>query len=311
MKIIKSILPLLLFIFHFASPAYGATFNECTKLSASLNKDLPKEVDSITTALSTKCEGSDPVYLVYSMQVAAAVSKLSATQLQTLREDQIDFWCSSKSQYRLLKLVGIKYKYFNSVERYLGQTSFTANNCAPSDIASLDMKFDSKNHPKAKGMWVTVRYPKGWKAKEGERPNIVQKFTGDYKGLFVMLSLQIMDAGTPIEKECADTPAREFGRDIVDGEEDLKVLTIRKIQHERKPAYLYDLQYDIDRAGKAWSAVSRVMSICHKNTLISAWCNPMELNTKNAVVRSDQNDLETVDNLCFQFFNSLVLMDSY
>jgi hypothetical protein len=52
----------------------------------------------------------------------------------------------------------------------------------------LNSKFDTKNHPKAKGVWATVRYPTEWQPKKGERPNIVQKYSGDYKGLFVMLA---------------------------------------------------------------------------------------------------------------------------
>jgi hypothetical protein len=210
-----------------------------------------------------------------------------------------------------LQQVGIRYAYTSSDKRYLGQTSFDVKDCVSWNIKSLDLKFDSKNHPKAKGLWVTVRYPKGWQAKEGERPNIVQKFTGDYKGLFVMLSLQITDAGAPVEKECAQTSASTFGRDMVDGEDNLKILKIRKTRHEEKPAYLYDLQASIERAGLAINTTSRVMSVCYKNTLVSAWCSPMKIDTKKTLVQSSQNDLETIDNLCFQFFNSLVLMDKY
>ena len=85
-----------------------------------------------------------------------------------------------------------------------------------SNAQVLNSKFDTKNHPKAKGVWATVRYPTEWQPKEGERPNIVQKFSGDYKGLFVMLAIQIMDAGAPVEKECRETSAIEFGKDLSD-----------------------------------------------------------------------------------------------
>lgn len=59
----------------------------------------------------------------------------------------------------------------------------------------LNSKYDSKHHPKVKDVWATVRYPTGWEVKEGERPNIVQKFSGDYNDMFVVLALQILDAG--------------------------------------------------------------------------------------------------------------------
>jgi hypothetical protein len=302
---------LIFFVLQIVSTAQAITMSECNSFVTDLNKKFPQQVDSSTTVVSTKCDGVDPIYLVYSMRVETNLTKFSSSHLQMLRQTQIDSWCSSPSQLKLLKLIGIRYSYTSSDKRYLGQTSFTVNDCMSSNITSLDLKFDSKNHPKAKGLWVTVRYPKGWQAKEGERPNIVQKFTADYKGLFVMLALQITDAGAPVEKECAETSASVFGRDMVDGEDNLKILKIRKIKHEEKPAYMYDLHTSIERAGLTTSAVNRVMTVCYKNTLVSAWCSPMKIDIKNTLIQSNQNDLESISNLCFQFFNSLVLMDKY
>ncbi len=174
----------------------------------------------------------------------------------------------------------------------------------------LDAKFDTKNHPKAKGVWATVRYPAAWQPKEGERPNIVQKFSGDYKGLFVMLAIQILDAGAPVEKECRETPAVEFGKNMNDGESQ-KVTTIKKGNHENKPAYFYDLESKQERAGMAMTARSRVMTVCYKNTLVSAWCSPMKIDKEKQSFFTTQQHLNDVNPLCFQFFNSLVLMGNY
>lgn len=179
-----------------------------------------------------------------------------------------------------------------------------------SNAQVLSAKFDTKNHPKAKGVWATVRYPAEWQPKEGERPNIVQKFSGDYKGLFVMLALQILDAGAPVEKECRNTPAAEFGKDISEGENQ-KVTTIKKGNHENKPAYFYDLESKQERAGMAMTTRHRVMSVCYKNTLVSAWCSPMKIDKEKQSFFTTQQHLTDVNPLCFQFFNSLVLMDNY
>ena len=40
-------------------------------------------------------------------------------------------------------------------------------------------KFNSKSHPKAKGIELSIEYPRSWSALEGERPNIVQKFVSE------------------------------------------------------------------------------------------------------------------------------------
>lgn len=175
----------------------------------------------------------------------------------------------------------------------------------------LGSKFDTKNHPKAKGVWATVRYPTGWEVKEGERPNIVKKFTGDYNGLFVMLAIQIMDAGAPVEKECKEASAVEFGNDISEPPTS-KVTTIKKGMHENKPAFFYDIESKVERAGNSPTLTrSRVMTVCHKNTLVSAWCSPMKIDMVKQSVYTTQQHLNDVNSLCFQYFNSLVLMDRY
>ncbi len=179
-----------------------------------------------------------------------------------------------------------------------------------SNAQVLNSKFDTKNHPKAKGVWATVRYPTEWQPKEGERPNIVQKFSGDYKGLFVMLAIQIIDAGAPVEKECRETSAIEFGKDLSD-DANQKVTAIKKGSHEGKLAYFYDIESKIERAGMATTTRSRVMSVCYKNTLVSTWCSPMKIDMQKQSMFTTQQHLSDVNPLCFQFFNSLVLMDKY
>jgi hypothetical protein len=175
----------------------------------------------------------------------------------------------------------------------------------------LGSKFDSKNHPKAKGVWATVRYPTGWDVKEGERPNIVKKFVGDYNGMFVMLSLQILNAGGPVEKECTDMNVAEFSNAFTDKESNLIAFNAKKIRHEEKPAFIYEMQANVERAGNSFKTTSKVMTVCYKNNLVSAWCSPSTLDMKNQTMTSTANEIKRAESLCFQFFNSLVLMDKY
>jgi hypothetical protein len=39
--------------------------------------------------------------------------------------------------------------------------------------------FSTNDHPKTKGVNFTIAYPNSWAAAEGDRPNIVQKFTSE------------------------------------------------------------------------------------------------------------------------------------
>ena len=175
----------------------------------------------------------------------------------------------------------------------------------------LSQKFDSKDHPKAKGVWATVRYPYGFEVKEGERPNIVQKFSGEYKGLYTVLSLQILNAGAPIEAECKNTSAKEMTEAFSDSSADMLAQNLKKTTHENKPAFIYDARAIVARGGVSLTTYHRVMTVCHKNAMISMWCSPTRIDYGNKSANSLSSDLNEVAPLCFQFFNSLVLMDSY
>ena len=180
-----------------------------------------------------------------------------------------------------------------------------------SNAQVLNSKFDTKNHPKAKGVWATVRYPTGWEVKEGERPNIVQKFSGDYNDMFIVLALQILDAGAPVEKECSDMSNAEFADAFSDKANNQIVTNVKKTRHEEKPAFIYDMRGTYERAGMSVVTSHRVMTVCHKRNLLSAWCSPSKIDRTNQIISSGQSQLNAANPLCFQFFNSLVLMDRY
>lgn len=175
----------------------------------------------------------------------------------------------------------------------------------------FNSKFDTKNHPKAKNVWATIKYPTGWEAREGERPNIVQKFSGDYKGFYTVLSLQILNTDDPVETNCKLTSAKGIEGIFSEPATNQFATNAKKNMHENKPAFIYDLEQRVERAGISLITNHRVMTVCHKKTMLSAWCSPTKIDYINKQFSSSKNDLNEIETLCFQFFNSLVLMDNY
>ena len=106
---------------------------------------------------------------------------------------------------------------------------------------TFNAKFDSKNHPKAKNAWVVVKYPSSWQAREAERPNIVQKFTGDYKDVYTVLMLQVMDMKTPVENDCKNTKANEWAQFYEDKSAGISVENVKTITHENKPGAIFEI----------------------------------------------------------------------
>jgi hypothetical protein len=61
--------------------------------------------------------------------------------------------------------------------------------------------FSTKGNPKAKGLNITINYPKSWKAVEGDRPTTVKKFISNYgKGYeAVMLNIFSQPENTDVK----------------------------------------------------------------------------------------------------------------
>jgi len=64
--------------------------------------------------------------------------------------------------------------------------------------------FRTKNHPKAKDVDFQVRYPISWRPEEGERPNIIQKFTSENGRGLEGFSLMVMDIPIPLTEQDLD-----------------------------------------------------------------------------------------------------------
>jgi len=57
--------------------------------------------------------------------------------------------------------------------------------------------FLTKDHPKSKGVNCQIRYPASWQAKEGERPNIIQKFVSQNGRSLEMFLIMVKELPLP------------------------------------------------------------------------------------------------------------------
>ncbi len=90
--------------------------------------------------------------------------------------------------------------------------------------------YSSKDHPKAKGVEVTLRYPLSWKQMEADRPNIVQKWTSDGghgNDIFMLLIKKFPTTPTPDEAAAMFT---ELSAKEILGEGELVSYTTSKLE---------------------------------------------------------------------------------
>ncbi len=100
-----------------------------------------------------------------------------------------------------------------------------------------------------------------------------------------------------------------FNENFSDEANGFKASNARKTIHETKPAFLVNMSSETERAGGTIFGVNRVMYICHKKNLVMAWCGTFGVGKITSV--QSKKYLETLDPLCFQYFNSVVLLDQY
>lgn len=76
----------------------------------------------------------------------------------------------------------------------LPQFGFSQTSELQAFLGGKKTKYSTEGHPKAKGIHISIEYPSHWQRSEGERPNIVQKFTSDAsEGLLRMCIIVIKD----------------------------------------------------------------------------------------------------------------------
>jgi hypothetical protein len=119
--------------------------------------------------------------------------------------------------------------------------------------------FNTRGHPKAKGVELTMAYPSSWKAEEGERPNVVQKFSGprDLNRVFSIVTILIRSMPEPL----SEADARELfaSKDFVEAlPPNATLIEARPTVIEQLPAGILEYTLKGERVGisvfmRVWS----------------------------------------------------------
>lgn len=99
--------------------------------------------------------------------------------------------------------------------------------------------FQTTGHPKADGLDFKVSYPASWRAAEGERPHVVQKFTSRNGHGFEMLIIMVRDMGLPEGYEPTEEELKEVFSESqlkLSAPDNAKVISARPITLENRPA---------------------------------------------------------------------------
>ena len=133
-------------------------------------------------------------------------------------------------------------------------------------------KYNSKDHPKAKGIQITLEYPSTWQAEEGQRPNIVQKFIGkDDLGNSVIVTLMIKKIPFLLRLFKKNWLEEDFLKEMVTDMGGLYISSgTTKIENENAAWVIFTLS--LERAFRKMRIKSIAFIIIYKGRLIQLQC---------------------------------------
>lgn len=136
-------------------------------------------------------------------------------------------------------------------------------------------KFDTKGHEKAKGLSMKISYPSSWVAKEGERPNIVQKFiseggTGLEMVLIITKSLQHPGGEKPTKGEIKDFLSPSEMKDTLPPGS--KFIDAKETNIENLDASILEYSMSLERAGERVLMHTVTYTFVVDSTLVQVQC---------------------------------------
>lgn len=168
----------------------------------------------------------------------------------------------------------------------LNQTTFALAS-AKADLADFKAKrvsiYDTKGHPKANGLWLTIPYPISWVTEEGRRPNIVQKIKTIDEKYLISTVIRIQQAPTSTGYTSSEINSEQFrkaaaeglgikylnsGATQIEGENALWVFYLQQLSTPMVNIDMLILAYHVISAGKLITIAHSVGGVANDPKLI-------------------------------------------
>jgi hypothetical protein len=167
-------------------------------------------------------------------------------------------------------------------------------------------RIDLTGNPKAKGLSIAVKYPTGWEVNDGERPNIVKKFSYNYSDYMALLMVQVKNVPKEALPEIKSFTLRDWQEVL---SEIGAVSNSSTLSLEGQKVYVSDISLKLDRMNSSFIQKYRVAGLFYRDKWIWLWCG-VGANASMSMSQVDSR-FRTITPICYQFFNSLVLLDRY
>ncbi len=177
------------------------------------------------------------------------------------------------------------------------------------DFLAAKSKYATAGHAKAKGLVMTLEYPTSWTAKEGERPNIVQKFVSPSRLEMAAIITKALPlpAGTKIpEQELKEffTPT-EMKEMLPEG---ATLIAAKATKIEGLPAGIMEYSMRQERAGMTADMRFVAFIFVHGTTMVQLQCSVVAPVAQSASLPQRMTEFMPLFTL---MANSIVLPDKW
>ena len=132
--------------------------------------------------VSVEGEKSEHISAGTTVAVLAKGKVVYLNVFRTYREDADVAWTRSTAKSWIQQILDANETVWPVASGSIVPRGTPINAVTKELLASEQAEFSLDGHPKAHGLNISVKYPSAWKAEEGIRPHIVQKFTGSNVG---------------------------------------------------------------------------------------------------------------------------------
>lgn len=169
-------------------------------------------------------------------------------------------------------------------------------------------QFSSLGHPKSRGIEAQVKMPRSWKAAEGERPHIVQKWTSQvgFGRSVILLDIRGDDGWSPTRAELEEVALLDDPAELAADGGVLRGATA--FTHEGRPGIRMEYDLPLERAGVKMQVRMSMNHVFLEGQVVGIICQAGGPSDETEQIAAE---FEAISPVCFQALNSLVFPALY
>lgn len=261
----KVALLIVLLCFAFSTQkCYGQTFSETDikKLAEQVNKQI-KGVD-IGNGITAKGCFSIGRTLIYQYEVPGYWEAPNNIKEEIISNQKT----AGAAKTYFLNNINVDFYYYkgNSLAKKVSVKSneFSTLNLALGEYISI------KDHPKAKEVNLKLKVPVGWVVKEGDRPNIVKKFTNEGNTYLILIKDNVTFFSRKQIREVLqeDNYIREFVQEASSFLKSPQVIDQSLVTIDTYPAIQFKAKGKMERSGLTFPIIMKCWVVFYEDKII-------------------------------------------